>query len=81
MAQQNPARRGAGRGKGDCLLLGLGPALATAAVIALVDGAAGDGADGAADDRADGAVAAAGDFMAGEAARDRACLLYTSRCV
>src|SRR3546814_8398632 len=46
--------------------------LLTAAVIPLVDRAAGEGADGAADDRADRAVAAAGDFMAGKTARDRA---------
>src|SRR3546814_13657217 len=46
--------------------------LLTAAGIPLGDRAAGEGADGAADDRADRAVAAAGDFMAGKAARDRA---------
>src|SRR3546814_5861649 len=44
---------------------GSGQALA-AAVIPLVDRAAGEGADGAADDGADGPVAAAGDFVAGE---------------
>src|SRR3546814_7541347 len=64
-----PAEAGRGeRGRGN---IGGRVRLLTAAVIPLVDRAAGEGADGAADDRADRAVAAAGDFMAGKTARDR----------
>src|SRR3546814_13047455 len=70
---ETPAARegGAGAKGGKPVSWGSGQPLA-AAVIPLVDGAAGDGADGAADDRADGAVAATGDLVAGKAAGDRA---------
>src|SRR3546814_9438699 len=62
-----PAEAGRGeRGRGN---IGGRVRLLTAAVIPLVDRAAGEGADGAADDRADRAVAAAGDSMAGKADR------------
>src|SRR3546814_3380808 len=71
-AETPAAREGGAGGKGGRpVAWGSGQPVA-AAVIPLVDDAAGDGADGAADDRADGAVAATGDLVAGKAAGDRA---------
>ena len=63
--QRKPRPAKAGRGERGEEIIGGRDSLLTAAVIPLVDRAAGEGADGAADDRADRAVAATGDFMTG----------------